>query len=148
MGLYWLGKTKLSDQNISDRNIFKKLLRSFIFKKNIQRTEWLPAWHCLPDWLMPSDKCNLTMAKAIGLIFFCCLTSLQPERCLLPYLYIQCILHGLTRALLSVPFIFAHHKKCWFCGRCMMASICKGNCSIGYFDAEVFSIQLLNCTAV
>jgi len=33
---------------------------------------------------MPSDSRNSTMAKATGLIF-CCLTLLQPKRCLLPY---------------------------------------------------------------
>ena len=34
---------------------------------------------------MPSDKCNLIMAKAMGLIFFHCSMLLQPERCLLAY---------------------------------------------------------------
>jgi len=35
---------------------------------------------------MPSDSRNLTLAKATGLIF-CCSTSFQPERCLLPCCY-------------------------------------------------------------
>jgi len=43
------------------------------------------------------------MAKAMGLNCFCCLTSLQSERCLLQYsLYTQCIIHGLTNVLLCV----------------------------------------------
>jgi len=45
-------------------------------------------------------------------------------------LYIQCILHGLTRALLCVPSIFAHHKRCRFCNRHMMASISNKNCPL------------------
>ena len=31
--------------------------------------------------------------------------------------YIQCILHGLTSVLLSVPFVFADNEKCQFGGR-------------------------------
>jgi len=42
-------------------------------------------------------------------------------------LYMQCIIHELTSALLCVPFIFPHHKKCRFFGRHVMASIHNGN---------------------
>jgi len=60
---------------------------------------------------MPSNLCNLTMAKAIGLIFSLLnVTSAQEVPFAIP-LYIQCIFHGLTRVLLCVPFIFAHCEK-------------------------------------
>jgi len=38
-------------------------------------------------------------------------------------LYIQSILHVLTRALFCVLFIFAHHERCRFCGIHVMASV-------------------------
>jgi len=72
---------------------------------------------------MPSDKPNSIMAMAMGLIFllFDVTSSLD-----VPFgtsQYIQYILHRLTRALLCVPFIFAYHERCRFCGRHVMASM-------------------------
>jgi len=65
---------------------------------------------------MPSDKCNLTMAKATGLIFL--LFDITSDRDVpLPFFM------DLTSALLYISFIFAHHKKCQFSGRHMIASI-------------------------
>jgi len=56
---------------------------------------------------MPSDSCNLTMVKAMGLIFLLFdIASVREVPFAMP-LYIQCILHGLSRAL---PFIFAHQE--------------------------------------
>jgi len=72
---------------------------------------------------MPSDLCNSTMAKATGLIFLLFDVASTREVPFAILLYIQCILHGLTTALLCAPFIFAHHKKCRFSGRHVMASI-------------------------
>jgi len=67
---------------------------------------------------MPSDSRNLTtMAKATGLIFLLFDIASAQEVPFSISLYMQCILHGFTRAFLCVPFIFAHHKKCQFCGR-------------------------------
>jgi len=64
------------------------------------------------------------MAKATGLIFLLFdVASAQEVPFAIP-LHMQCILHGLTSALLCVPFILAYHKNCQFCG---MASICNGN---------------------
>jgi len=84
---------------------------------------------------MPSDSCNSTMAKTTGLIFslFNVASARKVPFAILPYM--QCILHGLTTALLCVPFIFVQHEKCWFCGRYVMASIC------GYFGYK----SLNNC---
>jgi len=73
---------------------------------------------------MPSDSHNSTMAKATGLIFS--LFNVAPAR-EVPFaipLYMQCILRGLTTALLCVPFIFGHHEKCRLH---VMASICYRN---------------------
>jgi len=69
---------------------------------------------------MPSDS---TMAKATGLIFSLFDIALAREVPFAIPLYIQCILHGLTMALLCVPFIFVHHEKCRFSGRHVKASI-------------------------
>jgi len=72
---------------------------------------------------MPSDSHNSTMAKAMGLI--CLLfdiASAQEVSFTIP-LYIQCVLRGLSIALLCVPFIFVHHEKCQFSGRHMMTCI-------------------------
>jgi len=76
---------------------------------------------------MPSDKRNLITAKAMGLIFllFDVASSLAVPFGTLQYA--QYILHGLTIVLLCVPFIFAHHKKCRFCGMHVMASIQNRN---------------------
>ena len=60
---------------------------------------------------MPSDKRNSITAKAMGLIFSLFDIPLARQ---VPFgipQYIQCILHGLTRVLLCVPFIFADSKK-------------------------------------
>jgi len=53
---------------------------------------------------MPSDKRNSITAKAMGLIFllFNIASSLDVYFCTPQY--VQYILHGLTRALLCVPF--------------------------------------------
>jgi len=52
------------------------------------------------------------MAKATGLIFsFFNVTSAREVLLAIP-LYMQCILHGLTAALLCVRFIFVHQEKC------------------------------------
>jgi len=67
-------------------------------------------------YLMPSDLCNSTMAKATGLIFLLLdVASAQevPFAREVPFaipLYIQCVLYGLSMALLCVPFIFVHHE--------------------------------------
>jgi len=73
---------------------------------------------------MPSESCNSTMVKATGLMFS--LFNIREVPFAMPPC-IQYILHGLTRVLLCVPFIFAHHKRCRFCGRHTMASISNGN---------------------
>ena len=60
---------------------------------------------------MPSGKRNLTMAKAMGLIFSVFDIALTRE---VPFgipQYTQCILHGLTIILLCVPFIFADNES-------------------------------------
>jgi len=69
---------------------------------------------------MLSDLGNSTMAKATGSLFD--VASVQEVPFAIP-LYIQCLLHELSTALLYAPFIFVHHKKCRFSGRHMMASI-------------------------
>ena len=56
------------------------------------------------------------MAKATGLIFSLFNIAWYRE---VPFgipQYIQCILHGLTGVLLSVPFIFTDSEKCQFSG--------------------------------
>jgi len=60
---------------------------------------------------MPLDSHNSTVAKATGLIFLLFNIASAREVPFTMPLYIQCILYGLTRALLCVPFIFAHHGK-------------------------------------
>ena len=65
---------------------------------------------------MPSDKCNLIMAKAMGLIFSLFdVVSAQEVPFGIPQ-YVQYILHGLTSVLLCVPFIFVDSEKCRFGG--------------------------------
>jgi len=85
-------------------------------------------FYWLTNCLMPSDKCNSITAKAMGLIFSLFDDALSLD---VPFgtpqyygsMYNKYILYGLTRALLCVPFIFAHHERCWFCGRHTMASM-------------------------
>jgi len=61
---------------------------------------------------MPSESRNSKMAKATDLIFsLFSVTSARELPFAMP-LYMQCILHGLTMALLCVLFIFVHHEKC------------------------------------
>ena len=57
---------------------------------------------------MSSDKCNLIMAKAMGLIFFSLFNIASARK--VPFgipQFIQCILHGLTRVLLCVSLLTA-----------------------------------------
>jgi len=61
---------------------------------------------------MPSDKCNLITAKAMGLIFLLFDVTLSLVVPFDTLQYVQYIPHGLTSALLCVPFIFAHYEKC------------------------------------
>jgi len=72
---------------------------------------------------MPSDLRNSTIAKATGLIFLLFNITSAREVPFAILLYTQCVLHGLSMALLCVPFIFVHHEKCRFSGRHVMASI-------------------------
>jgi len=59
---------------------------------------------------MLSDSRNSTMAKGTGLIVSLLnVTSAREVPFAIP-LYMQCILHGLTTALLCVSLIFVHHK--------------------------------------
>ena len=63
---------------------------------------------------MPSDKHNSITAKATGVMFSLFDVALDRQ---VPFgipQYIQCILHGLTRVLLCVPFIFADSEKFQF----------------------------------
>jgi len=71
---------------------------------------------------MPSDKCNMITAnyKAMGLIFLLFDIALSLDVPFGTLKYVQYILYGLTRVLLCVPFVFAHHKRYRFCGRHMM----------------------------
>jgi len=85
------------------------------------------------------------MAKATGLIFLLYnVASARKVPFALP-LYMQCIFHGLTMALLCVPFIFVHHKKCRLH---VIASICYGNrLVVATLITKVLFEQLLICTA-
>jgi len=91
MGQYWLAKTKLKLWP----KYFQKVVMEFL-KNHLTEfsTDWLTKLtHCL----MPSDSHNSTMAKAMGLTFLLFnITSAQEVPFAIP-LYIQCILHGLTR---------------------------------------------------
>jgi len=57
---------------------------------------------------MPSDSRNSTMAKATALIFSLFNVASAREVPIAILLFMQCILHRLTMALLCVPFIFVH----------------------------------------
>jgi len=59
---------------------------------------------------MPSDSHNSTIAKATGLIFSLFSVASAREVPFAIPLCMQCILHGLTTALLCVPFIFVRHE--------------------------------------
>jgi len=72
---------------------------------------------------MASDSRNSTMAKSTGLIFLLFDVASAREVPFAIPLYVQCVLHGLSIALLRVSFIFFHHEKCRFSGGHMMASI-------------------------
>jgi len=65
---------------------------------------------------MPSDLCNSTMARATGLIFSLLDIASAREMPFAIPLYMQCILHGLTMALLYVP-LSLFTTKSQFCGR-------------------------------
>jgi len=73
--------------------------------------------------MRPSDSRNSTMAKAIGLIFSLFDVASAREVPFAIPLYIQCVLYGLSMALLCVPFIFVYHEKFQFSDRHVMASI-------------------------
>jgi len=60
---------------------------------------------------MPSDSRNSTMAKNMGLIFSLFNVASAREVPFSIPLYMQCILHGLTIALLCVPFIFVRVRN-------------------------------------
>jgi len=97
---------------------------------------------------MPSDLRNSTMVKATGLIFLLFDLASAREVPFAILMYIQCLLHGLTTALLCVPFIFVHYKKCQFNGRHMMASIKSSVIFIvATLITKVLFKQLLICTA-
>jgi len=49
---------------------------------------------------------------------------------------IQCILRGLTSALLCAPFIFAHHKKCLYALDGLFITEIVHNFHSGYFDCR------------
>jgi len=57
---------------------------------------------------MPSDKCDSTMARVMGLIF-CCSTSFQPERCILPY---RCVCNTYNEFFMDLPIpSFVSHSS-------------------------------------
>jgi len=117
MWQYWLGNTESKKAFRLILNTFKKLLQNFL-KNLFNRIFWLTA--CL----MPSDSRNSTMAKATALMFLLLLDVASARE--VPFaipLCIQCVLHGLSTALLCVPFIFVHHEKCRYSGRHVMAFI-------------------------
>jgi len=60
---------------------------------------------------MPTGLRNSTMAKAMDLIFLLFEIASTREVPFAIPLYIQCVLHGLSTALLCVPFIFVHHNS-------------------------------------
>jgi len=72
---------------------------------------------------MPSDSRNSTMAKATGLLFN--VASAREVPFAIP-LYMQCILHGPTTALLCVPFIFVHHVDCTWWLPFVTEIVCSG----------------------
>ena len=67
---------------------------------------------------MPSDKHNLITANATNLMFSLFDVGSAEDVPFGILQYVQCILHGLVRVLLCVPFMFADSKKCRF-GDCM-----------------------------
>jgi len=102
MGKYWLGMTKPKKAFKLTWNVFNNCYRIFLKKLEFSSD-------CLP-----SDQHNSTMAKATHLIFS--LFDVTPAW-VVPFgilQYVQYILHGLTIALLFVPFIFTDSKKCRF----------------------------------
>jgi len=121
MGQCWLGITK--SKKLSGRLKMLSKCCYEIFKKNWIEfsTDWLT------NYLMPSDKHNSIMARTMSLIFSLFNVASAQEVLSAISLYMQCILHGLTSALLCVPFIFSHCEKCQYCGRYVMASIHSGN---------------------
>jgi len=76
-------------------------------------TDWLTAYlpACLPAYLMPSDRHNLIIAKATGLIFSLFNIASAREAPFGILQYVQCILQGITSVLLCVSFIFADSEK-------------------------------------
>jgi len=112
---YWLGKTKLSDRPKMPPTSFNRTYlfnRFYTDWQNDLLTDQLTDWptyqptdrptafllacpptlltafppSCLPTYLATRCLCNFTMTKAMhGLDYFCCLTSLWSNRCLLAY---------------------------------------------------------------
>jgi len=102
---HWLVKTKLSDPpEMPSKSQFEKKFKISILR-SFQLTDQLT------NCLMPSDVRNSITAKTIGLIFLLLDIASFLDLPFAMLLYMQCILHGLTMALLCIPFIFAHHKK-------------------------------------
>jgi len=100
---------------------------------------------------MPSYSCNLTMVKTTGLIFSLFNVTLAQEVHFAMLLYIQCILHGLTRALPLCPIHLCSLRKVsilWLAcdGFNSMEIIC--NFHRGFFDCRISFKQLLIHTAV
>jgi len=69
-------------------------------------TDWLTNW--LTACLIPSDQHNSTMAIRIHVWFFTVRCRFIPRSA---FWHTAVFLHGLTSALLCVPFIFADSKK-------------------------------------
>jgi len=98
-----IGKVKLSPNKLSDwpkilSTEFKKLFNGIFY--------WLTAW-CL---YIPITWQWLRLWACFFLLFD--IASTQEVPFAIP-LFVQCILRGVTSALLCVPYIFAHHEKCW-----------------------------------
>jgi len=126
---YWLGKTKPKKVFRSIRNAFNKLLqkfKNFLFNGIIY---WLTNYvtNCLPAWCRQTRITQLWLR--LWAWFFCCSTSLQPERCLLPY---RCTCNAFFMDLPRPSFVshsslFTIHCTWWLLF--VMEIVCSG-----YFD--------------
>jgi len=125
MGQYWLGKTKLSERSQQEKNYSMEF-----------STDWLT---CLTEFLMPSDSHNLTMAKAMGLIFSLFNIASAREVPSAIALYIQCILYVPSFVSAQCNFVV---------GMWWVPFITQKLSTISYFDFRGSFKQLLVCTAV